>query len=352
MLSIARSRLNLLFQVFFVALNGLGALIGLIYSHSTPDLYTHDSHSRIGWIATWMVTIWVILGVVNMYAGYVSRKRSIGQASHPMTAAAMAQYRHLQNEELANEMHWSGDSGQGTERNSASLAGDDHPSPSMESEQTLNEPHVRFAVDDDDDEIEIEKRSFLRNTSVDRFLARNVPKIAVGRTTLKVMRVIYVIIERTILILGFIAMCTGAVVYGGIARGNDVFSVLAHFIKGGIFVWYGLLTLGRWMGMFADFGWAWNVKPSREVVGPWRAWIPSGEFTESFVIWLYGISNVFLEHLAAWGDAWSAQDLEHVSISVMFFGGGLVSFSIDFPSLFSWFPDLRMVLRGGCRWRE
>jgi hypothetical protein len=29
--------------------------------------------------------------------------------------------------------------------------------------------------------------------------------------------------------------------------------------------------------------------------------------------------------LAAWGDAWTAQDLEHVSISVMFFGGGLVS---------------------------
>jgi hypothetical protein len=46
------------------------------------------------------------------------------------------------------------------------------------------------------------------------------------------------------------------------------------------------------MGAFADFGWAWNV---------------------------------FMEHLAAWGDAWTAQDLEHVSISVMFFGGGLVS---------------------------
>lgn len=57
----------------------------------------------------------------------------------------------------------------------------------------------------------------------------------------------------------------------------------------------------------------------------WKARVPTGEFTESFVIFLYGITNVFLEHLAAWGDAWTAQDLEHVSISVMFFGGGLVS---------------------------
>lgn len=79
------------------------------------------------------------------------------------------------------------------------------------------------------------------------------------------------------------------------------------------------------MGCFAEFGWAWNVKPSRSQVGRWKHRIPSAEFVESFVIFLYGCTNVFLEHLAAWGGAWSAQDLEHVSISVMFFGGGLVS---------------------------
>jgi hypothetical protein len=110
-----------------------------------------------------------------------------------------------------------------------------------------------------------------------------------------------------------------------VQRGGAVFNVMAHFVKGGIFFLYGLLTLGRWMGAFADFGWAWNMKPSKEVVGRRRAALPSAEFTESFVIWLYGVTNVFLEHLAAWGDEWTAQDLEHVSISVMFFGGGLVS---------------------------
>lgn len=80
------------------------------------------------------------------------------------------------------------------------------------------------------------------------------------------------------------------------------------------------------MGCFADLGWAWNVKPSRAEVGRWKSRIPSGEFVESFVIFLYGCTNVFLEHLAAWGDAWTPQDLEHVSISIMFFGGGLVGF--------------------------
>lgn len=79
------------------------------------------------------------------------------------------------------------------------------------------------------------------------------------------------------------------------------------------------------MGCCADLGWAWNVKPGSDVVGKWKARVPSGEFTESFVIWLYGASNMFLEHLAGWGKEWTARDLEHVSISIMFFGGGLVS---------------------------
>lgn len=52
---------------------------------------------------------------------------------------------------------------------------------------------------------------------------------------------------------------------------------------------------------------------------------PSAEFTESFLIFFYGSTNVFLEHLAAWGSEWTAEDFEHISITIMFIGGGLVS---------------------------
>jgi len=101
--------------------------------------------------------------------------------------------------------------------------------------------------------------------------------------------------------------------------GGAVFSGLAHWIKGGVFFWYGILTLGRWAGCFADIGWSWNIRPKQ---GGRRI---TAEFVESFLIFFYGSTNVFLEHLAAWGKAWSAQDLEHISITAMFFGGGLVS---------------------------
>lgn len=87
------------------------------------------------------------------------------------------------------------------------------------------------------------------------------------------------------------------------------------------------------MGCFAEFGWAWNVRPPVGVVSPRKASLPTAEWTESFTIFFYGATNVFLEHLAAWGDEWSPMDLEHVSISIMFFGGGLCGMLIESQSI-------------------
>lgn len=81
------------------------------------------------------------------------------------------------------------------------------------------------------------------------------------------------------------------------------------------------------MGCWANWGWSWNLKPANT-----RA--PTGEFVESALIFTYGSTNVFLEHLGGWGKGWSPQDLEHVSISVMFFGAGLVCHSSFFFFLF------------------
>jgi hypothetical protein len=109
---------------------------------------------------------------------------------------------------------------------------------------------------------------------------------------------------------------------------------LAHFIKGGIFFWIGVLTIGRWAGAFSDLGWAWNVKPPADAVGRTKAATPSMEFFESLLICVYGVSNVWLEHLNAAGQVWSPMDYEHVSITILFFGGGLVSFREAPYSLF------------------
>ncbi|CAO2656168.1 Nn.00g049710.m01.CDS01 [Neocucurbitaria sp. VM-36] len=329
MFSIARSRFTLPSQLAFLIVNAFALVLGLVYNHKTPQLYENSSHTKTAWVITWIASAWVFMALIQTYTGSSQARSTEDEDVQQMTTANMARYQRVQDEELPDPSRWSDDSGQGTERNSASLFSHSR-SPSVESEtQQFAGPTRRYTHDDlDSFDEETEKRGFLRNTSVNNFVSRSLAGFAVGRT-LKVMRFFYVLCERTILIQGLIAIANGTVVYGGIGRGGAVFNVLAHYIKGGIFFLYGLLTLGRWMGAFADFGWAWNVKPSKEVVGRRRAALPSAEFTESFVIWLYGVTNVFLEHLAAWGDAWTAQDLEHVSISVMFFGGGLLGMIIE-----------------------
>lgn len=83
------------------------------------------------------------------------------------------------------------------------------------------------------------------------------------------------------------------------------------------------------MGCFVEYGWAWNIRPPVGVVSARKARIPSAEFVESFVIFLYGSTNVFMEHMAAWGKPWSPMDLEHVSITIMFFGGGLCGMLVE-----------------------
>ncbi|PGH10220.1 hypothetical protein AJ79_05475 [Helicocarpus griseus UAMH5409] len=342
MLSVARSRLALPTQFVFLIVNALGLLLGVVYNSQTPNLYDNNVHHTIGWIATWVMFAEVLMGLLFAYSG---RNKNIDAGpSYERVAFLPVSTTEPQNEVYhpsgaLHQYRWSRDSGQGTEMNSSSFQSR-NTSPDRGRRMSSPDDSVELEEKPDDgndgmdDETPMSNR-FFRNAFLDRFLSKRVPGLLSGRV-ISVMDVIYVIIERTILILGFIAIATGAVVYGGIFREKSIFNGLAHFIKGGIFFWYGLLTLGRWMGCFADFGWAWNIKPTRDLVGKWRARVPSGEFTESFVIFLYGSTNVFLEHLSAWGQAWSAQDLEHVSISVMFFGGGLCGMLVESKRVRDW----------------
>ncbi|KAI5272241.1 hypothetical protein E4T47_04424 [Aureobasidium subglaciale] len=309
MFSIARSRFTIPAQLVFLAVNALGLFSSIIYDAKTPDLYPNNAHHKMGWAVTWIAVAWFLMTFVNLY---MARSEGVKQR-HEMTTDNIAQYDRLQ------EHRWSGDSG----HDSATLCSGSR-SPSSDSVPL----HKFETPEDGDEDLVSEEQGFIHNNPVDRFLSRKVPRISSVRA-LTAFRFVSTLIERCMPVLGFVTLVSGGVVFGGIYRDRLIFSGMAHAVKGGIFFWYGILTLGRWMGAFSDFGWAWNVKPRHPMVSRFAAGLPSAEFLESFVIWLYGASNVFLEHLNAWGKPWSAQDLEHVSITIMFFGGGLMGMLIE-----------------------
>jgi hypothetical protein len=124
-------------------------------------------------------------------------------------------------------------------------------------------------------------------------------------------------IRRTQVVLAYVAVCTGIPVYVGMCRAGFINTCAAHIIKGSIFFGYGVLTFARYLGAYADPGWAWNRKPagSRAV---------SAEMVECAVIFTYGATNTWMERFGAKaGDPYTVKQVQHISIAVMFAFGGL-----------------------------
>ncbi|KAF4619388.1 hypothetical protein D9613_005520 [Agrocybe pediades] len=139
----------------------------------------------------------------------------------------------------------------------------------------------------------------------------------------------FAVVERFLVIAGFTQLLLGIVIYTGGCRENYVNGCLAHLIKGGIFWCYGLLTFARFLGSFADLGWAWNKVASGD---PYTA-----EFVESFVIFLYGAMNTWMERFGANpGDPYTTKQIQHISIAVMFWFAGLVGMGIESKRIRKW----------------
>ncbi|KAI0650208.1 hypothetical protein C8Q79DRAFT_371855 [Trametes meyenii] len=156
-----------------------------------------------------------------------------------------------------------------------------------------------------------------------------------GKNKREVLRFIgraaFAVCERCLVFAGLLQVTTGIVVYTGGCRGNYLNGCLAHLIKGGIFWCYGLVTFARFLGSFSELGWAWNRAPRH------HGKYPTAEFVESFVIFLYGITNTWMERFGAHaGDPYTTKQMQHISIAVMFWFAGLVGMGIESKTIRRW----------------
>ncbi|WFC97460.1 hypothetical protein MYAM1_000174 [Malassezia yamatoensis] len=151
---------------------------------------------------------------------------------------------------------------------------------------------------------------------------------------------LYTMVSRGLVPLAFAVLYVGISIYTGACRKPYKNACLAHGIKGGIFFWYGVLCFVRFLGAFGEYGWAWNKRPTvqnssdRRDMAQWRRTMPSAEFVECFVIFLYGISNTWLERLDAKpNDPYTIKQIQHISIAIMFWFVGLVGMGLESTSL-------------------
>lgn len=216
--SVARSKLAFPTQFLFLAINGLGVLFGTIYNVHTPDLYENNAHHSVGWVATWVMTAQVAMSLIFTYSGRGTkgatssseRAAFLPLSTSPIPQNAMSPY---------HDYRWSGDSGHGTERSSLYQSRDASPTGperrvSSESRSKL-EPEPDDNGEDDHNEKISPRHGFLRDTFVDRYLSKRIPHLFSERL-LQCIAIASMVIDATILPLGFIAFATGGVTWAGL----------------------------------------------------------------------------------------------------------------------------------------
>lgn len=232
MLSIARSRYTLPSQLVFLAANAGGVLSSIIYNANTPNLYPNNAHHKVGWIVTWVVSAQVAIGLLARLAGAFERSGSIEgtmsrderQTFIPVSTAALAEHSTLQQHhhlQIHSGNHrLSIDSGQGTERNTESLRSNSvstlEDCDSRQQKESCEEPGQSHRYGDFEDEHLEEVHLPASRSGHSGRLSVLASKVA-GRISSRawsILLFIYNAIDRTVLILGFIAFALGIIAYG------------------------------------------------------------------------------------------------------------------------------------------
>ncbi|GAB5588639.1 hypothetical protein Unana1_03539 [Umbelopsis nana] len=320
---IARSSLHVPTQILAFGTALVGFSFAKLYGHSVPHFYAGNVHHSMGWFLFLILWAQVLVGVVRKIANAVARSRGD------------AHYERLETVHLV---------GRAESSNSCTSS---HQQRSQNSQDTLN--------NDDDDEFQYDKDNIVMSpieldehefqasfgepeekpTIVMRafnmvkpiipsFVKRAFVITAHNPFTVTVCRWAHLLTGRIFPLLIFIQTLSGMVVYAGVCRGWEVLGCIAHLIKGGIFFIYGILTFARYLGVFADRGWAWNRVDNGSKF--------SFEMIECSLIFIYGITNTWMEHFGQ-DSRWTHKDFEHASLAFMWWWSGLAGILIESRAL-------------------
>ncbi|KAI8385050.1 uncharacterized protein BYT42DRAFT_564508 [Radiomyces spectabilis] len=323
MFGIARSSLHIPTQILAFGVAMLGFFFGQMYGHSVPHLYAGNVHHSMGWILFLFMIAQLFVGVVRKISKVVGRNQE-SQYNRLETVHLMNRPSSSSSDDHHHDHHSEASSAE-TLNNFYDENDHDHDNDSFGKQHLA--PSDEELLDEDPITMAYEKpplymRAFNAvSPYIPNFMKKFVVVLAYNSI---ICRYIHLVLGRTFIVLIFIQTLSGLVVYHGVCRSWDVLGCIAHLIKGGIFFFYGMMTLGRYLGAFAERGWAWN-----RVDGGSRF---SFEMIESGLIFTYGITNTWMEHFGQ-DSAWTHKDLEHASLAFMWWWCGLAGILVESRAL-------------------
>jgi hypothetical protein len=219
MFSLARSRFTLPAQFVFLATNTLALILGISYNANTPDLYPNNAHHKIGWIATWVVCAQVLISLIGRFAGVMkwtpppAPHGEEHQAFIPVSTEAMAEHERISDSVYLHKYRHSHDSGQGTEPHTDSLRSNSLSTSGAHSPRHLEDRRLDYNDDDDDDDLELKEvelgspKNDMRPSWLNKFSGK------ISGRTWQCLLFAYNFVDRTILLLGYVALATGIVTW-------------------------------------------------------------------------------------------------------------------------------------------
>lgn len=211
MLSLAGSRYTHFARLGHTATNVIGVLLGVSYKKKTPELYPGSAHSAVGWIATGIAAAQIshlLVGPVtklfNRFAGRDESKNG-GYTMPPMRES----FNSLQDHEGP-----SGLSRQGSFDVEATHAGIEDRDTSSDSRLYQEDPHESGFTSGDDtfygESDSVRGLHHDQSAAASKMFSR-----PILTRTRRLTLLIYDVMDRTILIVAFVAFCTGIVTFGG-----------------------------------------------------------------------------------------------------------------------------------------
>ncbi|CAK7893052.1 hypothetical protein CAAN1_01S12904 [[Candida] anglica] len=265
-----------------------------IYGRNAPDLYPGNAYYKMTWILTF-TTIIQIFSTVLYYLKFSSSKNSIS-------------YGRINDDE---EMQQLASASSESPLSNGSSSDWEH-SDRLELNRIMEEKANNSSS------------SIFNKFTSNRYIMMILAKLEILNNWLGVSNLIIFNLLNWGHFFFFLAYIpTGVATVLVLGKGDTVFNLLAHFIKGGVFFSLGMLSLARYCGAFEGLGWAWNCRYDSNTNSTKLLPFVSMEMVESSLILFYGCTNVFLEHLANPGGEWSAKDLQHASIAFIYIGAGL-----------------------------
>ncbi|KAK7208165.1 hypothetical protein BZA70DRAFT_38307 [Myxozyma melibiosi] len=354
MLSIARSPLYTPVHIIFLATTAVGLVPAVIYKSRAPDLYPGNIHSSFGWVIFFLLAIHFAAGFFSDFFGWALRKPYSARAASAASSSSVPPSPTYEpvDDRASSDSARAGSLGGETLDGHEDLYSDDYYPSEYGYRYTDGDDGSRNYVLETADDLEklslphhpltVEYRIQHAIATYFEPLRRAISRLPERALTsfYLLSTVVFSLLNRPMILIGFFQIMSGIVTATNLGMKDKIYGLLAHFIKGSIFFWFGILTFGRVLGAFAELGWAWNVRPpvarSRQGLGA-RIFNCSLETVESGLIFTYGITNIFMEHLGNKDGKWSHKDLQHASIAFMYIGGGLCGLLFESSSVRSLF---------------